>query len=214
MLLSKDRSYLFPNGGLLAENDRSTIDHMDSKSTSDVRQRLLETAEDLIYSNGINAMGMDLLVKTSGVARKSIYKYFGTKDELVAEVLKQRDERWMNWFRTEVEKAATPEARLLEIFSVLKGWFLSPGFRGCAFINTAGETGDPLDPVRLVAKGHKEKLLEFVLQICHEYGADDPDALARRLLVLIDGAITVAHVLGDANSADDAQAVTRTLLGK
>lgn len=194
------------------ENDRSTISHMDSKSTTDVREKLLETAEDLIYRNGINATGMDLLVKTSGVARKSIYKYFGTKDELVAEVLKQRDERWMNWFRTEVEKAGTPEAQLLEIFSVLKGWFESSSFRGCAFINTAGETGDSLDPVRLVAKEHKEKLLEFVLEICQQYCAADPEALARQFLILIDGAITVAHVLGDNNSADNARQVAQTLL--
>ena len=187
---------------------------MDSKSTSEVREKLLETTEDLIYRNGIHATGMDLLVKTSGVSRKSIYKYFGTKDELVAEVLKRRDERWMDWFRTEVERAETPEARLLEIFSVLKGWFESSGFRGCAFINTAGETGDPQDAVRLVAKEHKENLLEFVKEICQQYGAADPDALARQLLVLIDGAITVAHVLGDFNSADSAKEVMRTLLVK
>ncbi|MNN46602.1 HTH-type transcriptional regulator YjdC [compost metagenome] len=194
------------------ENDRSTISHMDSKSTSDVREKLLETAEDLIYRNGINATGMDFLVKTSGVSRKTIYKYFGTKDELVAEVLKRRDERWMNWFTTEVGKAQTPQARLLNIFSVLKGWFVAAGFRGCAFINTAGETGDPSDPVRLVAKEHKEKLLGFVREICQEYGANDPDALARQFLILIDGAITVAHVLGDSGSADNAQEVARKLL--
>lgn len=196
------------------ENDRSTITHMDSKSTSEIRERLLETTDDLIYRQGIQATGMDLVVKTSGVARKSIYKYFGTKDELVTEVLRRRDERWMNWFRTSVERAETPEARLLEIFTVLKDWFISEGFRGCAFINTAGEIGDSQDPVRLVAKEHKEKLLTFVQTICQEYGAADPDALARRFLILIDGAITVAHVLGESSSADDALHVARTLLGK
>ncbi|RII77386.1 TetR/AcrR family transcriptional regulator [Pseudomonas monteilii] len=187
---------------------------MDSKSTSEIRERLLETTDDLIYRQGIQATGMDLVVKTSGVARKSIYKYFGTKDELVTEVLRRRDERWMNWFRTSVERAETPEARLLEIFTVLKDWFISEGFRGCAFINTAGEIGDSQDPVRLVAKEHKEKLLKFVRTICQEYGAADPDALARRFLILIEGAITVAHVLGESSSADDALHVARTLLGK
>lgn len=202
------------NSCLHRENDRSTITHMDSKSTSEIRERLLETTDDLIYRQGIQATGMDLVVKTSGVARKSIYKYFGTKDELVTEVLRRRDERWMNWFRTSVERAETPEARLLEIFTVLKDWFISEGFRGCAFINTAGEIGDSQDPVRLVAKEHKEKLLKFVRTICQEYGAADPDALARRFLILIEGAITVAHVLGESSSADDALHVARTLLGK
>lgn len=202
------------NSCLHRENDRSTITHMDSKSTSEIRERLLETTDDLIYRQGIQATGMDLVVKTSGVARKSIYKYFETKDELVTEVLRRRDERWMNWFRTSVERAETPEARLLEIFTVLKDWFISEGFRGCAFINTAGEIGDSQDPVRLVAKEHKEKLLKFVRTICQEYGAADPDALARRFLILIEGAITVAHVLGESSSADDALHVARTLLGK
>ncbi|MNP49774.1 hypothetical protein D3C76_1439830 [compost metagenome] len=66
----------------------------------------------------------------------------------------------------------------------------------------------------MVAKEHKEKLLTFVQTICQEYGAADPDALARRFLILIEGAITVAHVLGESSSADDALHVARTLLGK
>ncbi|OWJ94573.1 TetR family transcriptional regulator [Pseudomonas sp. A46] len=202
----------FPRKALHAENDRSTITSMNSKSTSEVRERLLDTAEDLIYRTGISATGMDLLVKTSGVARKSIYTHFGTKDDLVEAVLRRRDERWMDWFRTEVRRAESPEAQLLALFMVLRQWFGSDGFRGCAFVNTAGETGDPDDPVRQVAREHKEKLLGFVREICLDFGADYPDALARQLLILIEGAINAAHLLGDPSYADDAQAMARALI--
>ena len=95
---------------------------------------------------------------------------------------------------------------------MLTRWFASDGFRGCAFINTSGETGDPQDPVRLVAKDHKQKLLDYVRELCTEHGATDPETMARQLLILIDGAITIALVMGDHSAADNAQCMARKLL--
>ncbi|MGF6208536.1 AcrR family transcriptional regulator [Pseudomonas frederiksbergensis] len=197
---------------LTKENDRSTVRRMNEITSNDTRDIILDVTEKLIYKSGIAATGMDLLVKTAGVSRKSIYRYFANKEELTVAALQRRDERWMLWFRTEVDKAATPAERLLNLFTVLTGWFNSEGFRGCAFINTSGETGDPQDPVRLVAKDHKQKLLDYVCELCTEHGATDPQALAKQLLILIDGAITVALVMGDHSAADNAQCMARKLL--
>ncbi|MBX8536761.1 TetR family transcriptional regulator [Pseudomonas cichorii] len=179
---------------------------------TDTREKIIATAEQLIYQNGIHATGMDLLVKTSGVARKSIYRYFATKDEVAAAALNARDVRWMQWFRTECDKADTPQDRILNIFTVLKGWFESDGFRGCAFINTAGEVGDPDDPVRHIAKLHKQKLLDYTLELTEPLNAEQPFVLARQLLILIEGAITMARVMGDNNAVDDAREVARLLI--
>jgi len=185
---------------------------MNEITGNETRDIILDVAEKLIYKSGIAATGMDLLVKTAGVSRKSVYRYFANKDDLIVAALKRRDERWMHWFSSEVDKAPTPAARLLNLFTVLKGWFDSEGFRGCAFINTSGETGDPLDPVRQVAKMHKQKLLDYVTRLCVEQGVGNPDALARQLLILIDGAITVALVMGDHSAADHAQDMLKMLL--
>lgn len=198
-------------GGLTRENARSTFWIMNT-STTDTREKILATAEQLIYQNGIQATGMDLLVKTSGVARKSIYRYFATKDDVAAAALNARDVRWMNWFRTESNKADTPEARILNMFDVLKGWFESEGFRGCAFINTAGEVGDPQDPIRLIANLHKQKLLDYTLELCEQLGIADPQAFAKQLLILMEGAITVARVMGDYSAAESAKAVAQLML--
>ena len=102
--------------------------------------------------------------------------------------------------------------RLLELFSALKRWFGSADFRGCAFINTSGETGDAQNPVRLLAKAHKRKLFEYALELCQAHGTPDPEQQAAQLLILIDGAITVALVMGDSTAADNAQCMARTLL--
>lgn len=94
----------------------------------------MRATESLIYAGGINATGMDLIVKTSGVARKRIYKHYDTKEVLVAAALSARDERWMHWFIEATTRAPSPRDRVLSIFDALREWFASEGFRGCAFI--------------------------------------------------------------------------------
>ncbi|HFF3759000.1 TetR/AcrR family transcriptional regulator [Stenotrophomonas forensis] len=182
------------------------------KTGTDTTQKILATAEALIYQNGIHATGMDLLVKTSGVARKSIYRHFENKDQVAAAALNARDERWLDWFQQACDKADSPETRILGMFTVLKGWFESEGYRGCAFINTAGEVGDPNDPIRHIAKHHKQKLLDYTLELTTQLDIEQPDALARQLLVLMEGAITVSRVMGDYNAADTARDVAEVLL--
>ena len=185
---------------------------MNKTSTTAVQDKILQTAEQLIYTNGIHAMGMDLLVRTSGVARKSIYRYYATKEDVAVNALSARDVRWMNWFRTETDKATSPEARILEMFTVLKGWFESEGFRGCAFINTAGEIGDAEDPIRQLAKIHKQKLFDYTLELSLQLNIEQPEALAKQLLILIDGAITLALVMGDHSAADSARDMAQLLM--
>lgn len=185
---------------------------MEDETLTETKKKLLDTTERLIYAGGICATGMDLIVKSSGVARKTIYRYFSTKDALVAEALSKRDERWMHWFITESEKGGTPGDKLLATFDALEQWFSTQDFRGCAFINAAGEIGDASDPIRAVAKEHKVKLRDYLLQLAKEYGADNPEELATEFLILIDGAITVALVMEDRQAARKAQQLARKLL--
>lgn len=183
-----------------------------NKNTSHTREKILQTAEQLIYQNGIHATGMELLVKTSGVARKSIYHHFANKEDVTVAALNARDERWIHWFTTESDKAATPQERVLNMFTVLNSWFESEGFRGCAFINTAGEVGNVDDPVRQIAKLHKQKILDYVFDLARQLDAENPTALAKQLLILVEGAITTAYVMGDSDAANNARQIAMLLL--
>ncbi|MCC8393767.1 TetR/AcrR family transcriptional regulator [Paraburkholderia sp. MMS20-SJTR3] len=183
------------------------------------RDRLLDAAEALIYAGGIHATGVDAIVRESGTARKSFYTHFESKDALVAAALERRDERWMNWFIAGTERRGkSARKRLLGMFDVLREWFASADFHGCAFLNAAGEIASADDPIRVVARKHKSRLLEFVRAQCDALAAEAAlDArraapLARQWLVLLDGAIAVALVSGEADAARDAQAVAKSLL--
>ncbi|CAB3800008.1 TetR/AcrR family transcriptional regulator [Paraburkholderia fynbosensis] len=183
------------------------------------RERLLDAAEALIYAGGIHATGVDAIVKQSGTARKSFYTHFESKDALVAAALERRDERWMNWFIAGTQRRGkSARKRLLGMFEVLREWFASDDFHGCAFLNAAGEIASAEDPIRVVARKHKERLLDFVRIQCDEFAAEsDMDArraarLSRQWLLLLDGAIAVALVSGEAGAALDARSAAQTLL--
>ncbi|KVQ93819.1 TetR/AcrR family transcriptional regulator [Burkholderia ubonensis] len=183
------------------------------------RDRLLDAAEALIYSGGIHATGVDAIVKRSGAARKSFYSHFESKEALVVAALERRDERWMRWFvDATLARGKTPRTQLLGMFDVLRDWFSQPDFHGCAFLNASGEIADADDPVRIVARAHKARLLAFVRERLDAL-ADDAGIerrtlarVARQWLVLIDGAIGVALVSGDATAARDARANAELLL--
>ncbi|ANB74842.1 TetR/AcrR family transcriptional regulator [Paraburkholderia phytofirmans] len=188
-------------------------------ASGSARERLLDAAEALIYAGGIHATGVDAIVKQSGTARKSFYTHFESKDALVAAALERRDERWMNWFIAGTRQhGKTARTRLLGMFDVLCEWFASEDFHGCAFLNAAGEIASAEDPIRIVAREHKERLLAFVLTQCNEYAAESgmgarrAARLSRQWLILLDGAIAVALVSGEADAALDAQAAAEALL--
>jgi AcrR family transcriptional regulator len=183
------------------------------------RERLLDAAEALIYAGGIHATGVDAIVKQSGTARKSFYTHFDSKDALVAAALERRDERWMNWFIAGTQRRGkSARKRLPGMFDVLREWFASADFHGCAFLNAAGEIASADDPIRIVARKHKERLLDFVRSECEAFAAESNmearrvARLSRQWLILLDGAIAVALVSGEADVALDAQSAGRALL--
>ena len=178
---------------------------------SSARQKLLETTEKLIYRDGIMATGMDAIVKASGVSRKTIYSHFDSKEALVAQALQDRDERWMAWFVATSSRAETPAGRIRATFDALDAWFHSEDFNGCAFINAAGEIGDADHPIRVATKQHKLRLRAYLRQLAEAYAAENPDRMADELMILIDGAITVAKVLGRKQAAREAQQLASKL---
>jgi len=185
---------------------------MNTKNTNEIPDRLLDAAEALIYQYGLNATGMEQIVKKTGIARKTIYRYFSNKDDLCAQALQHRDKRWMQWFTDTSLVSDKPEECLLAMFDALRSWFLTEDFRGCAFINSAGETADPQHPVRIIAKEHKENILRFITELAEKADANAPQTLANQLLVLIDGAITVAMLMSNPSAADDAKETAKVLI--
>ena len=178
------------------------------------RERLLATAERLFYDRGIRAVGVDEVAAAAATTKMSLYRHFPSKDELVAEVLRARDARyWRNWWDETVARHPEDPCRQLEaLFDEIGRRTTRAGYRGCPFTNAAVEFPEPDHPGRAVAAANKRELRRRLAALARKAQARDPLALADQLVLLAEGAYTIAQTLPDENPARAVAAAARTLI--
>lgn len=178
----------------------------------DVRKRLLDAAERLAYRKGIHATGVDAVLTEAGAAKMSLYNHFGSKEGLLLAMLDRRHEMWMAWFESRTRALAPAAGGLIPgMFRALAEWFSNPEFNGCLFVNAAAEHRKASHPIRRLAESHKQDLARLVARFADEAGAASPPPAM--LMVLIEGAISVALVSRRADVAETAEAAARRLMG-
>lgn len=178
-----------------------------------VRQRILETASQMFYRDGVRAVGIDAIIAHSGVAKMSLYRHFPSKDALVAAWLEERNAFfWRRWDKAEASGANDPRARIAAILDMVAATASHPGWRGCPFLNTGTEFPEPNHPARAVILAHKHIVQERLRTLAAAAGARDPDLLARQLQLLIDGAYAIGQSLGPDGPAGTVASAGRALI--
>ena len=179
---------------------------------SAARERILGAAFTLFYARGIRAVGVDLIIAESGVAKATFYKHFPSKDDLVVAYLDKVDGVWSGQLR-EAARAAGPEAadQLVGLFDALSTACRRDGYRGCAFLNAAAES-QPGTPIHDRTVAHKTSVLEWVRDLAERAEARDPAALARSLTLLLDGGLASGALDADPEAPAVAKASARALV--
>ncbi|WP_410590322.1 TetR/AcrR family transcriptional regulator [Amycolatopsis sp. lyj-23] len=158
---------------------------------SEARARLLATASELFYAEGLHSVGIDRVIAGAGVTRATLYRHFPSKDELLVAYLTEAD----NLIRAQVAAAraeaaaGAPEDAVRAVATTIADGIRSPGFRGCAFLNAAAEYPDPAHPVHRAVLAHRQWFLETVTELLAAAGEPDPEPAARHFVMLRDGAM-------------------------
>ncbi|QKI88942.1 TetR/AcrR family transcriptional regulator [Thiomicrorhabdus xiamenensis] len=176
-------------------------------------ERLLSVANELFCRDGIHATGIKKVLDESGVARRTLYKHFNSKENLVRAVLERESALWLDWFRDFINSSAdTPRERLLCIFDALKVWFEDESFFGCAFINAVMENHKQDESIRELALQHRENTNSFIQELAIAAGANAPRLLTEQLGILVDGAIVSAVTLQTSEPATHAKMAAQILV--
>ena len=179
---------------------------------SPARDRILETAFRLFYARGIRAVGVDLIIAESGVAKATFYKHFPAKDELVLAYLDKVDGIWTAQLHAAAEAAGPePADQLVGLFDALGTACRREGYRGCAFINAAAEAA-PGTPVHARTVAHKQSVLAWLRDLAEATGAEDPDSLARTLALLLDGGLSDGALAADPDTPGAAKLAAARLV--
>ena len=143
-----------------------------------VRQRILETASEMFYHEGVRAVGIDAIIARSGVAKMSLYRNFPSKDALVTAWLEDRNAFfWQRWDKAEASRAGNPRIQLEAILDMVGATASHPRWRGCPFHNTGTEFPEPDHPARAVILANKRAVRERLRALSAAAGDGSANAI-------------------------------------
>jgi AcrR family transcriptional regulator len=182
---------------------------MPSGEKSDMKERILKTADRLFYLQGIRAVGVDTIAAEIGISKRTLYNHFPSKDVLIEAYLQRRFVRPPS---EPAPSATTALAQILATFDSLERRFAASDFRGCPFVNAVAEMGEEDRAVKKIAKAFKESRRLWFRDRLEQLGVASADALATQLVLLVDGSIAQDLVRDDPAMARAAKEAAKVLL--
>lgn len=169
--------------------------------------------------HGIHAVGINEILKESGIAKKTLYHHFSSKEELIVATLHLRHQTFINWFSSLLRSGSTPKHGIVKAFLGLDDWFNDKvpeldSFRGCFFINASAEYSQPGHPIFEACSAHKHEITQLFLEQTVKLKPQKEQAvnLANVLAVLKDGCISLALVQNDKEAAAKVINTVKSLL--
>lgn len=170
------------------------------------REQIVIAATRLFYGEGIKAVSMDAVAEKAGVTKKTLYYHFTSKDELVAETIAARDqptlELYMRWF---AETDGSVADKIRGLFTRLGRSVDTPKWRGCGFLRTIAELANtPAHPAVKAGAAHKKRFEAWLEAELRGQDITNAAALARQIVILLDGATTVMLIHRDLDYVETA----------
>ncbi|HEV7985512.1 MAG TPA: TetR/AcrR family transcriptional regulator [Steroidobacteraceae bacterium] len=179
-----------------------------------VRDRIFETACELFYRHGIRAVGVDAIACEAGTNKMSFYRSFASKDELVAEYLRDRQREFWTWWNDAIAPhAGNPRRQIEALFESHLAHVEESDCRGCALGNAAVEISDDNDALSTLVRDYKQRIRHELHKMARAMGARDADALGDSLMLLMDGSYFTRLVFpGDSGPVRSLMGAVRALI--
>ncbi|MFZ0666503.1 MAG: TetR/AcrR family transcriptional regulator [Acidimicrobiales bacterium] len=176
------------------------------------RERLLDAANELFYTEGVQTVGIDRIIERAGVAKASLYNLFGSKEELVAAYLASRHDLTTSRITEAIKQVDDPRQKILTVFDSQAQQYEQPDFNGCAFIAASTEAPEG-GLVEKAADEFRAWIRALFTDLAEQAGARDPMSLGRQLHLIYDGAGLAGRMdHHDPGIAPSARAAVQALL--
>jgi AcrR family transcriptional regulator len=180
---------------------------MNSLKQSEPRERILEAADRLFYTEGVRATGTEKIMSVSEVAKATFYRHFPSKDDLVIAYLEYRDRSFFEYL-----DSPAPAEDIHEALARIERVVNRADIIGCPFLRIASEYPDFDHPFHRVAVEHENKFLAYLINLLKPF-AIDKKAAAAALLSVVDGGLTTRMLYGTSKEISilsPAEAVLKT----
>jgi AcrR family transcriptional regulator len=177
------------------------------------KQEIIDHAYELFYDHGFHATGVDKVMADTGISKRTLYKYFASKEDLIAELIGHYGERFLSTAPVEIARLSPdPAGRVMALFDFRKAMFDEGSFRGCFAISANLEYSGRDTPVQAASLKFFETFLNYIKSLCADGGYKDPDKLAGQVIVLFNGAVVASQASRSPAPFDAAKSVLAMLL--
>lgn len=182
--------------------------------TSPTRERIVAAANTLFYREGIRAVSVDAVAEEAGITKRSLYYHFKSKDDLIEAYLGYRDQpnldAYQRWFSA---AEGTVAEKIAAIFGHLAKAAKHPKWKGCGFLRTSAELANlPGHPAIVRGAAHKKRIEAWLAARLADDGLLEPAAVARQIVLLLDGGFAVVMLHRDPNYMLSAGTAARVLV--
>ena len=168
-------------------------------NSDQTRERIVTAAARLFYNEGIRAASVDAIAEKAGVTKKTLYYHFRSKDELIAAYLESRDQPTLDLYKRWFDATqGTAADKLRGVFAAFAKSTDTPKWKGCGFLRTIAELANtPGHPALKAGAAHKKRFEAWLTDVLTREGVGDAANIARRIIILLDGAATVMLIHRD-----------------
>ena len=157
---------------------------------SNLKDKILTVAIDLFHTRGINSTGVDTVVAVAGTTKMTLYKYFGSKEELILEVLRKGNHDFQTWLEENLSiNSKKPSDKIQHLFDYIEKWVTSPEFIGVGFIKASAEFPNEENPIHQLSSQQSREFRQFIGKLAKDANIKDADGLALQLSLLFEGAV-------------------------
>ncbi|MGY1771456.1 TetR/AcrR family transcriptional regulator [Blastococcus sp. SYSU D00813] len=183
------------------------------RSRAERQAIVLDTAERLFSSRSSRSVGMDELVRETGLGKMTVYRLFKSKDELVGAYLARKAATVLATVDADLARLdGDPRAALLAVVDIVERDVTRAGFRGCPFTNVSSEYDDPTHPARSAAADYKFQLHARLERLADELLPGGGEDLAAQIHLVIDGMYLSGGLLGPDGPASHGRQLAERLI--
>lgn len=174
---------------------------------------IVRHAYDRFYDGGFHATGVDAVLADTGISKRTLYKHFPTKEDLIEAVLDHYAAGVVqNLFDPVTTKGGDARAQIEAFFDLRRAMIDRAPTRGCLGIKAAQEyLGRHPGIAAWGERAAREVEGQFV-RLCEQAGVTRPEELGRQINILFQGAVLLAQVLGDSSPFVQAKQAVAILL--
>ena len=192
-----------------------------STDSSNVRHKILETAQRIMGSKGFSAVGLNEILIAASVPKGSFYHYFSSKDAFGEALLKHYFDGYLAELDETLSQPGLNMAQRLMVY--WQHWQDTQGrfdFQGkCLAVKLGAEVADMSEAMRLALKSGTARIIDRLAGAIEAGIAegslsaeDDPHRTAQTLYHMWLGASLMAKIMRSAEPFETATGRTRQLL--